>query len=241
MGSRRFLLVVGLAAGVVSALIVLPFLDWILVAMVLAYVLAPLYRRLSCRFPPGLSAGIAITVGLFAIVLPVIVVLGVAADQTRQLITGFDPEIVFRIDDMIDDRFGAVIDVTELQETLSGAITSGAQGVVGNVLNVVGGIPELFIGITVMLFVVYHLLKDGDRTLAWLRGVLPLTPEIREELFDEIDLLLYNSLVGTAVVASVQAVLIGIVFVLARIQNIVFWTVVTFVASLLPLIGASII
>ena len=239
--SRRFLLVVGLLAGAVSALIVLPFLNWILIAMVLAYVLVPLDRRLSQRLPPSLSAGISITIGLFAIVLPVLVVLGVAANQTRRLITGFDPQIVFRVDDLIADRFGIQINVTDLQETLSGAISSGARGVVGNVFSIVGGLPELFIGITVMFFVVYYLLKDGDRTAAWLRTVLPLDPELREELFDETSLLLYNSLVGTVAVAGVQAVLLGIAFVFVGIQNVVFWTVVTFVAALLPLVGASII
>ena len=239
--SRRFLLVVGLLAGAVAALIVLPFLNWILIAMVLAYVLAPLDRRLSQRLPPSLSAGISITIGLFAIVLPVLVVLGVAANQTRRLITGFDPQIVFRVDDLIADRFGIQINVTDLQETLSGAISSGARGVVGNVFSIVGGLPELFIGITVMFFVVYYLLKDGDRAAAWLRTVLPLEPKLREELVDETSLLLYNSLVGTVAVAGVQAVLLGVAFVFVGIQNVVFWTVVTFVAALLPLVGASII
>jgi predicted PurR-regulated permease PerM len=239
--SRRFLLVVGLLAGVISTLIVLPFLNWILVAMVLAYVLTPLDRRLSQRLPPSLAAGISITIGLFAIVLPVLVVLGVAANQTRRLFSGFDPSIITEVDDILAARFGITVDVTALQETLSGAITSGAQGVVGNVFSIVGGLPELFIGITVMFFVVYYLLKDSDRALAWLRTVLPLDPEIREELFDETSLLLYNSLVGTVAVAGVQAVLLGVAFMILGIQNVVFWTVVTFVAALLPLVGASII
>jgi predicted PurR-regulated permease PerM len=239
--SRQFLLVVGLLAGTVSALIVLPFLNWILVAMVLAYVLTPLDRRLSRRLPPSLAAGISITIGLFAIVLPVLVVLGVAANQTRRLLSGFDPSIITEVDDILAARFGITVDVTALQETLSGAITSGAQGVVGNVFSIVGGLPELFIGITIMFFVVYYLLKDSDRALAWLRTVIPLDPEIREELFAETSLLLYNSLVGTVAVAGVQAVLLGIAFVFVGLQNVVFWTVVTFVAALLPLVGASII
>lgn len=239
--SRRFLLVVGLLVGAVSALIVLPFLNWILVAVILAYVLAPLNRRLSRRLPSSLAAGISITIGLFAIVLPVVVVLGVAATQTRQLIEGFDPETVFRVDDLIADRFGVTLDAMELQETLSGTISSAGRGVVGNVFSFVGGLPELFIGVTVMFFVLYYLLKDGDRAAAWLRTVLPLDPAIREELFDESNLLLYNSLVGTVAVAGVQAALLGVAFVLVGIQNVVFWTVVTFVAALLPLVGASII
>jgi predicted PurR-regulated permease PerM len=38
----------------------------------------------------------------------------------------------------------------------------------------------------------------------------------------------------------VQAVLLGIAFIVG-VQNIVFWTVVTFIASMLPLVGALII
>jgi predicted PurR-regulated permease PerM len=239
--SRRFLLVVGLLAGAVSLLIVLPFFDWILVAVILAYILAPLNRRLSRRLPRSFSAGVSITIGLFAIVLPAVVVLGVAATQTRQLLSNFDPTFITQLDDILATRFGVEIDIMALQETLSGAITTGAQGLVGNVFSIVGGLPALFLGITVMFFVVYYLLKDGDRTVAWLRTVLPLAPDVREELFEESNLLLYNSLVGTAAVAAVQAVLLGIAFVLVGFQNVVFWTVVTFIASMLPLIGASII
>ena len=110
--SRRFLLVVGLLAGAVSTLIVLPFLNWILVAVILAYVLRPLDLRLSRRLPRGLS----ITIGLFAIIHPVIVVLGVAANQARRLLVNFDPTFITQVDDVIASRFGVQIDVTALQE-----------------------------------------------------------------------------------------------------------------------------
>ena len=116
--SRRFLLVVGLLAGAVSTLIVLPFLNWILVAVFLAYVLRPLDRRLSRRLLRGLSTGISITIGLFAIILPEIVVLGVAANQTRRLLVNFDLTFITQVDDVIGSRFGVQIDVTAFQEAL---------------------------------------------------------------------------------------------------------------------------
>jgi len=75
----------------------------------------------------------------------------------------------------------------------------------------------------------------------WFRSVLPFEPAVREELFEETDLLLYNSLVGTVVVAGAQAVLLGVAFLVLGLGNVVFWIVTTFVAAMIPLVGASII
>lgn len=239
--SRRFLLAVGIVAGVLSALIVLPFLNWILVAVILAYVLLPLHRRLAAVLPAGVSAGVSILIGLVAIVLPIATILIVAANQTRQLVANFDPQVLSEIDDVIATQFGVRIDVSALQETFSGAVTTGARGVVGNLFGILGGLPELFLGLTVMFFALFYMLKDGERAVEWLRWVLPLEADAREELFDETSLLLYNSLVGTAVVAGVQAVLLGIAFSFAGVSNVVFWTVTAFIAAMIPIIGTSIV
>lgn len=239
--SRRFLLAVGLLAGFLSTLIVLPFLGWILVAAILAYVLAPIDARLSRRFGPGLSAGLSILVGLATVVIPVVVILGVAANQARRLVAAFDPRDVSQLDEVLAERFGVQVDVAALQDAFTGAVKTGARGLVGNLFSIIGGIPELVIGFTVMLFVLFYLLKDGGRAVEWLRTVLPVDPDVREELFEETSLLLHNSLVGTAVVAGAQAVLVGLAFVVLGISNAVFWTVTTFVAGLIPLVGASVI
>jgi len=93
----------------------------------------------------------------------------------------------------------------------------------------------------VLFFVLFYLLKDSEQAAVWFRSVLPLEPAVREELFEETDLLLYNSLVGTVVVAGAQAVLLGVAFLVLGLGNVVFWIVTTFVAAMIPLVGASII
>ncbi|WP_312854312.1 AI-2E family transporter [Natronococcus sp. JC468] len=94
---------------------------------------------------------------------------------------------------------------------------------------------------TEQFFVLFYLLKDGDQALAWFRTVLPLEPDVREELFKETNLLIHNSLVGTAAVAAAQAVLLGVAFLVLGLGNVIFWIVTTFVAAMIPLVGASII
>jgi predicted PurR-regulated permease PerM len=239
--SKRFLLILSLLIGILSLLIVLPFLTWILVAVILAYVLTPINDRLSRRLGSGLSAGLSILVGLVLIVLPVVVILGVAARQARQLFADFEPGDVSQLDDAIAERLGVQVDVATLHDAFSGAVKTGARGIAGNLFSIIGGLPELFIGFTVLFFVLFYLLKDGDEAVAWFRTVLPLEPEVREELFEETSLLLHNSLVGTAAVAGVQAVLLGAAFLVLGLGNVVFWIVTTFVAAMIPLVGASIV
>jgi predicted PurR-regulated permease PerM len=239
--SKRFLLITGGVVGLLSLLIVLPFLTWILVAVILAYALAPLNDRLSRRFGAAVSAGLSILIGLFLIVLPIVIILGVAANQASQLFANFDPGDVSQLDTAIAQRLGVQVDLAALQDAFSGVVVTGLRGLAGNLFSIIGGLPELFIGFTVLFFVLFYLLKDGDQTMAWVRTVLPLEPRVREELFEETSLLLHNSLVGTVTVAGAQAVLLGVAFFVLGLGNVVFWTVTTFVAALIPLVGASIV
>jgi predicted PurR-regulated permease PerM len=239
--SRTFLVIVGSLVGFLSLLIALPFLTWILVAVVLAYALRPIDDRFSERLGPGLSAGLSILIGLFLVVLPIIVIVGVAANQARQLTATFDPNDVAQIDVVVAERLGVQVDMATVHDAFSGAVKTGARGLVGNLFSIIGGLPELFLGFTVLLFVLFYLLKDGGRAVEWLRMVLPIEPVVREELFEESSLLLHNSLVGTAVVAGAQAVLLGVAFLVLGLGNVVFWIVTTFIAAMVPLLGASII
>ncbi|KYH27367.1 putative inner membrane protein [Halalkalicoccus paucihalophilus] len=239
--SRTFLIIVGIGVGILSSLIVLPFLSWILIAVVLAYVLRPIDDRLSKRLGPGLSAGLSILGGLFLVVLPILVILGVAANQARQLAVDFDLDDVSQIDAVIAEWLGVQVDTATVHDAFSGAVKTGARGLIGNLFSIIGGLPELFLGFTVLFFVLFYLLKDGESAVEWLRRVLPIEPDVREELFEETGLLLYNSLVGTAVVAGAQAVLLGVVFVVLGLGNVVFWIVTTFIAAMIPLLGASIV
>ncbi len=239
--SRRILLITGLLVVLFSLLIVLPFITWILVGTILAYVLLPLHRRLSRPFGDTLAAGVSIFVGLLFVLIPLIVIVGVAASQAIQLWESYDAGEASQIDDLIGEILPVEADISALQDAFAGAVSTGASGLAGNLFSIVGGLPELFIGFTVLLFVLFYSLKDGDNAIAWLEKTVPLDPDVQDTLFKETDLLLYNSLVSNVAVAVAQALLVGAAFLALDISNVIFWTMTTFVAALVPLIGASIV
>jgi len=239
LGSRRFLLALAAIVAALSALVVLPYLQFVLFAVLLAYVLDPINDRLARRIGPTLAAAATMMFATAVILVPVGLALATAVRQADRIVEGVETLDAEAIADQVSGRIG--IETEMLVQTLSDAVENGLQGAAGNVVTIVGGIPELLIGLTVFGFVLFYLLRDGDALVAWLRGVTPIEPELREELFANFDRLMWAGIVGTAVVAFVQALLTVLAFVPLGFGNVAFWFVITFVLSLLPLVGASVV
>ncbi|WP_249038735.1 AI-2E family transporter [Haloterrigena salifodinae] len=233
------LTVLALTAVVLGFLIVLPYLQYVLFGVVLAYILLPLQRRLERYVRPMIAAFVSVITAVIVILLPLVYILSVALRQTGQLVDAVRSGNVDigMIEQEIAER-GYEVNLTGLYETYQDAISSGAQGVATGALDIVGGLPGLMIGLTITLFVCFALLRDGEQLMAWLYRVVPIDDEIQRELFAELDQLMQASVISNVLVAAIQAVLLGVGLAVLGIPAVVLLTVLTFVLTLLPLVGA---
>ncbi|WP_254767354.1 AI-2E family transporter [Salinilacihabitans rarus] len=239
---RRWLGLLALVVGLFAALVVLPYLQYVLAAIVLAYVLYPLQRRLEPRFGRTVTAVIVLALGTVAILIPVAVILAAAIEQGLEIADAVAAgdlgveEVERRL-----GEFGLEVDLQELYGQLREPIGTVLQGLTNEAAGIVGGVPEFLIGLTVLLFVLYSLLRDGDRFVDWLGSVLPLRPAVRADLFRRVDRLMYVAIVANVLVAGVQALLTVIGLALVGVSGLAFFGILTFVVSLLPLVGASLV
>jgi predicted PurR-regulated permease PerM len=240
---RGFLLALVLAFAAVSALFVLPYVQYVL----LAYLLAPLQRRLAPRIGARPSAGALVALTTLVVLVPLGASLAVAARQALEVLTSLAEgqlelgaiERTLRERAGIDVDLGSTIAAAGLNP---GEVLSLFDQRSGRALfDVLGGVSTMLIGLTVLVFLVYYLLASGPSLLGWVRDVSPLSADTWRALVRQIDRLMWAVLVGNVAVAAVQGVLTGIGFAALGIENAVFWTVVTIVLALLPLIGASVI
>ncbi|GAB3674358.1 AI-2E family transporter [Halopiger thermotolerans] len=231
------------ALAVVSALlglfVVLPYLQYVLLGVVLAYVLMPAQRRLEAYVRSMTAAFVLVAVAILAIILPLAYVLAVAfreAQNILEAVEGGDLNI-----GAIESRLettGYAIDLTETYQTYRDPIETGLQGIASSGIELASGLPGLLIGLMVTLFVLFALLRDGGALVAWFRRVLPIEDDILRELQAEVDQLMWASVVGNVAVAGVQAVMMGVGLAVVGVPAVVFLTVATFVLTLLPLVGA---
>ncbi|TYL36203.1 AI-2E family transporter [Natronococcus pandeyae] len=234
--------IVAMASGILAVLLVLPYLQYVLLAVVLAYVLGPLQTALERVLSPTASALSLIAGSFLVLVLPVIYVLVVALRQASELTTivqqqGLSPTAI----QQQLQGFGYQIDPGDAlaaYEANQAQVDNGLHGVVTGTLEFVSGIPAIAFGLTVTMFVLFGLLRDGDRLVSWLQTVVPISDDAKTELFAELDRLMWASVVGNVIVSAIQAVLLGIGLWILEVPGVVLLTVVTFVLALLPLVGA---
>ena len=236
-----FLVLVGVSAAL-SAVLLAPYLQYVLAAVLLAYVLRPLQRRLAPRIGARVAAASLMLLSVVVVLVPVAVVARIALRDARSVVGVVRDALRGDFPEPFDAFAG--IEFVGVELDVAGLLASAGGGGVdfaGGVIGVVGGVSNAIVGVAVLLFALYYLLVDGDALVRWIRRATPLSPAVQDELYARIDRLTWAVLVGNVLVAVVQGGLTGIGLWAAGVPSALFWTVMTTVLSLLPLIGASVV
>lgn len=259
MSIERSLLLAAIALfGAVAVLMVLPYEQYLLLAILLAYLLYPLQCRLREYVGSRGSAGLLIVGSFLAVIVPLGVLVGVGVRQASTILVAIERGefSVGAIESRLSEQTGIPMNIDRIlvewnldpSALLGGSGGDGATAllgnvsqVLGNVVSVIGSLSNIAIGITVLLFVLYYLLADGPALAAWLRAVSPVRETTIDRLYERSDRLMWAVVFGNILVAVVQGVLLGIGFAVLGVPNAIFWTITTTVLALLPIIGASVV
>lgn len=231
------LLLVGLS-GLLGLYVVLPFLEYVLAAVLLAYVLHPFHARLAPQIGPRLSPIVLIAFAGATIVFPFVLVFAVLVRDVEAIAAGESGLEIAEIEGRIAAYTGRSVDLERWLRT-------GAETVFELSFD---GITELFgaalkasFGLALVLFLLYYLLKDGACFVSWLKEATPLPPDVTDRLYCRIDTTTWAVIVGHVFVAFVQGMAGGIGLLIAGAPSPVFWTAVMILLALLPLIGAFLV
>ncbi|WP_121741888.1 AI-2E family transporter [Natronorubrum halophilum] len=239
IGEQPGLTAIAVVSGLLALVVLLPYLQYVLFGIVLAYVLFPVQQRLEWYLSPTPAAFAVVVATLLIVLIPLVYVITVAVRQALEVVPAIRQGRidVGTIENVLETN-GLSVDLVALYEANQDRIATALQEVAMGVLDLVGSLPRAFMGQTVTLFVLFALLRDGERLVAWVQWALPVDDRILDELRTGVDGLMWASVVGNVAVATVQAVLLGVGLAVAGVPAIVFLTVATFVLTLLPLVGA---
>ncbi|WP_135826799.1 AI-2E family transporter [Halorussus ruber] len=233
-GEKAFALLLLAVSVYVSWLVIWPFFTYVALAVLLAYALYPLQRRFAPRVGPRKSAVALMVSATVLFVLPLVLllqtVLGQALSVAERIQSG-------DIDLAVFQRFLE----TDLGADLLSAIRSGAGTALQEMTGFLGGVSNVALGFTILGFLLYYLLVDGEEAVGWFREVTPLAADVQGELLAELNRLTFAVLVTQGLIAVVQAVLTGLALAVLGFSNALFWTVVAVVLGLLPFVGSMFI
>jgi predicted PurR-regulated permease PerM len=248
--TRRFQLLLLVAALALFLYVASPFAKPILLAATIAAILDPAHLRLTAalRGRRAASAGVLSAAVVAAIVGPVAYLVTAFVWQVvagvRWLRAALESEgvsgLVARLPEPLrkiatDVTADMPLALERAREAFEGA---GGAAAVGGIISATG---TLVVNTLVMVVAVYFLLAEGHRLIEWLDEMTPLEPGQLREL-----LATFNGAVGAVVVsalatAGVQAALAFAGFLVAGVPQPAFFAILTFVAALVPLVGANLV
>ena len=103
-----------------------------------------------------------------------------------------------------------------------------------------GSLTRFMVNFLLLLFVLFFVLRDHDKLIAFIRHALPLSRSQEDILFKEVKDVSKSALLGSLLTALTQGIVGGFGLWLAGFPG-VFWGVVMAFASLIPFVGTALI
>ena len=222
---------------VLTVALVLPFLNFFLLAVLLTVVFLPIQKRLENRIGPGESAAVIVLVASITVVLPFVYLVHRTASDAVALFQDINEGNVTLAP--LEER---ILDVTGRSVDLSSSLQAAAADVqADSIVSVLGVVTHTLLAVGLTLFLLYYFLKDREKFFEWLHARMPLADDTQTEYYEKLDHITKAVLFGHVLVALAQGVLAGIGLVVTGIPNATFWTVVMTVLSLLPVVGSFLV
>ncbi len=231
------------------------FFNIVVVAIIMALLFTPLYRRLGKKLSSPSAAGVTLIVSLLAVIVPVIIVFALATVQIKNLssnVTEYVSTVDFgRLGDRVVASTNDVLDsipfveTTVSQESITSTIKTGASkfgtAFLGFMSSAVGSVTGFITASIMYIFVFLSLLRHGEELLGMGKKLNPLGEDISDMYISRAAAMIHGTVNGQFVIALVQGFLGAITFALVGFPQFFFILFLVFSAlSVIPL-GAGIL
>lgn len=248
-------LVLLVAVSLAFAWILLPFYGAILWAVILALVFAPVQRWLGAILPGrrNLAALLTLLIIVGIVLIPLAFtgasIVSEATSLYDRLQSGelnlgrFLQRFLDALPGWASNMLAqlGVSDVNDIEQRLIALLKEGSQFFATQAVLVGQGTANVLLSVTIMLYLLFFLLRDGGAVAQKIMDVVPLAEEHKSALFEKFAVVVRAMIKGTILVAIVQGFLGGFIFWVLGIHAPVLWGVVMAFLSLLPAVGASIV
>ena len=230
-----FLLTILAGIFVLAFFIFKPFLYALILAMVFATVLQPVYQKIVgfTRGRQGLAALATILIVVAFIFTPFIF-LGVQIFQeARQLYSSLNG-----LQNSFQNYFPAA---QEFSLNIDQYLKQGLSWLLQHLGSVFGSLAKMAVSSFVFLVALYYLLKDGQKLRAAVIALSPLSDADDETISQKLGMAINAVMKGNLLIALAQGILAMTGFAIFGIPNAVLWGSVAIITALIPGIGTALV
>lgn len=235
-------LVVLLVVFVLVLLIFRPFVNILALALILAILFRPLYRRLLREVKyPSVASGLTVVIILLIVLVPIWFFGQVIFNE---IISLYDR---YRSGGFVLDRGQIISGLPDQLQTVVQNISSDVNSFIGRISSqafasfssIISNVASFIISFFMLFFVVYYLLKDGDKIKVALMDISPMSSHHEDKLFNKVVTAVNGVVKGSFMVALTQGAVATIGFFIFGVPEPFLWGVFTVLAALVPTVGTS--
>ncbi|OYT41789.1 hypothetical protein B6U80_00670 [Candidatus Pacearchaeota archaeon ex4484_26] len=210
---------------ILAFFVIKPFIYTLIFSIVLAYILAPVHKLIQKKIKnPNISAlillilvALVFSVGGFFFVKTIV-------NEAKNIF------LSLKAAELNPTQFGEFFNSPYIKPIFEKAslmvVEQGTKFLVS--------LPLFFLNIIIMLFVLFYSFKEKDIGKK-LIDTLPLRASYKESLYKEISKVSKLVIYGFVVVGIIQGIVGGLSFLIFKVPNPFFWTLVMIVSSILPI------
>jgi predicted PurR-regulated permease PerM len=251
---QGFLLLLA-AVTLAFAWVLYPFYGAVLWAVVVAVLFAPVHRRLlqSMQGRPSLAAAVTVLIIIAIVILPLTMIAASLVQEASSLFAKIQSgeydfgSYLQRIFDALPAWTTGLLerlnlaDFSALREKLASGLMKGGQALAPQALSIGLNTFDFMIGLGIMLYLLFFLLRDGRSLAERIKEAIPLQGAQKAALFARFADVVRATVKGGILVAIAQGTLGGIAFWFLGIHAALLWAVLMAFLSLIPAIGATLV
>lgn len=226
-----------------------PFISILLWSSILVIIFYPLYRKLRLKIKNHtISALITIFISLLIFIIPLIVVSAAAINEIAGISDASIEELKNIFVKIKDNRFAFInsylngmIDIEKIlkPEDIKAFLARMSELILSASLSFVEGIFGMLVGIVISVFVMFYLLRDGEKIVSDIPGIMPMDNYQAKLILSETTALIDATIRGTMFIALIQGTLAGIIFWLLGIPSFLLLGFLAMLFSLIPTGGTA--
>ncbi|MBU1151744.1 AI-2E family transporter [Patescibacteria group bacterium] len=237
-----------------------PFMTTIFMAAVIAAAVYPVKKYFDNhpKIPRFLSAGLLFLGVIVVVLIPLSLIffsiVGQASDAYIS-VSGRVNEFIASDRELLSvlDRYPSVHDfvqtIIEVNPISVDDIVSSVGDIVGtvssflleNTTNLLRHLTTFILHAIVFLLGLFYFIKDGDKLIAYVHVLLPMSEKYRVELFHKLYNLMHSIIFGIFGSSIAQGALLGVGLVIVGAENVLFWSAIAAILSTVPYVGSAIV
>ena len=219
-----------------------PILLSIILGVILAFIFSPVYNWFfKITKAKNISAAIVSIIFLLLLIIPLWFLTPMLIDQSIKIYIESQKTDFTALITKLFPYFSSSDFSSEIGSITHTFVTRMTNSLMNYFSEILLNLPVIFLQLTIVLFTFFFAVRDKEELVAYVKSLLPFSPEVEKKLFKSSKDITNSVLYGQVFTGIVQGIIIGAGFFIFGVPNAILLTFFAAIAGILPIIGPPLV